>query len=151
MLIMIITSHTHKIIQIYSCLLKLSRKQDTILNIGDFSTKNPTYVHVKNPLRALYKSYLLFTIHFKVCIIELFWLVNFGNIFQSERSLHILSEMIQVFSSGGTCTLLLSFLGVHPNFWGCNVPSNFSFGGTKKKPRKVMHHAVFCKYYGFEQ
>jgi hypothetical protein len=24
----------------------------------------------------------------------------------------------QVFSSGGTCTLLPSFLGVHPNFWG---------------------------------
>ena len=37
---MIITSHTHKIIQIYLCLLKLSHKQDTILNIGDFSTKN---------------------------------------------------------------------------------------------------------------
>jgi hypothetical protein len=29
-----------KIIQIYPCLLKLSRKQDKILNIGDFSTKN---------------------------------------------------------------------------------------------------------------
>ena len=38
----------------------------------------------------------------------------------------------QVFSSGGTCTLLPSFLGVHPNFWGCNVSSNSSFGGTKK-------------------
>ena len=38
----------------------------------------------------------------------------------------------QVFSSGGTCTLLPSFLGVHPNFWGCNVPSNSSFGGTKE-------------------
>ena len=37
---MIITSHMQKIIQIYPCLLKLSRKQDTILNIGDFSTKN---------------------------------------------------------------------------------------------------------------
>jgi hypothetical protein len=37
---MIITSHIHKIIQIYPCLLKLLRKQDTILNIGDFSTKN---------------------------------------------------------------------------------------------------------------
>ena len=32
--------------------------------------------------------------YFKVRIIELFWLVNFGNIIQSERSLHILSEMI---------------------------------------------------------
>ena len=51
-------------------------------------------MHVENPLRALYKNYLLFTIHFKVCIIELFWLVNFANIIQSERSLHILSEMI---------------------------------------------------------
>ena len=29
-----------KIIQIYPCLLKLLHKQDTILNIGDFSTKN---------------------------------------------------------------------------------------------------------------
>jgi hypothetical protein len=27
------------IIQIYSCLLKLSRKQDTILKIGDFSNQ----------------------------------------------------------------------------------------------------------------
>ena len=45
-------------------------------------------------MRALYKNYLLFTIHVKVRIIELFWLVNFGNIIQSERSLHILSEMI---------------------------------------------------------
>jgi hypothetical protein len=34
---MIITNNMHKIIQIYACLLKLSRKQDTILNIGDFS------------------------------------------------------------------------------------------------------------------
>ena len=38
----------------------------------------------------------------------------------------------QVFSSGGTCTLLPSFLEVHLNFWGFNVPSNSSFGGTKK-------------------
>ena len=29
-----------KIIQIYLCLLKLSRKQDTIFKIGDFSNKN---------------------------------------------------------------------------------------------------------------
>ena len=36
------------------------------------------------------------------------------------------------FSSGGTCTLLPSFLGVHPNFGRCNVPSNSSFRGTKK-------------------
>ena len=27
---------------------------------------------------------------------------------------------------------LPSFLGVHQHFWGCNVPSNSSFGGTKK-------------------
>jgi hypothetical protein len=38
----------------------------------------------------------------------------------------------QVFSSAGTCTLLPSFLGVHANFWGCNVLSNSSIGGTKK-------------------
>ena len=36
---MIITSHMQKNIQIYSCLLKLSRKQDTILKIGDFSNQ----------------------------------------------------------------------------------------------------------------
>jgi hypothetical protein len=36
----ILTSHMQKIIQIYPCLLKLLRKQDTILKIGDFSTKN---------------------------------------------------------------------------------------------------------------
>ena len=51
-------------------------------------------MHVKNPLRALYRNYLFFIIHFKVRIIELFWLVNFCNIIQSERSLYILSEMI---------------------------------------------------------
>ena len=37
---MIITSHMQTIIQIYPCLLKLFCKQDTILNIGDFSTEN---------------------------------------------------------------------------------------------------------------
>ena len=31
------------IIQIHPCLLKLSRKQDTILKIGDFSTKNEDF------------------------------------------------------------------------------------------------------------
>jgi hypothetical protein len=36
---MITTGHMHNIIQIYPCLLKLSRKQDTILNIGDFQPK----------------------------------------------------------------------------------------------------------------
>jgi hypothetical protein len=34
-----ILSDIQKIIQIYSCLLKLSCKQDTILKIGDFSNK----------------------------------------------------------------------------------------------------------------
>jgi hypothetical protein len=37
---MIITSHMQNIIKIYPFLLKLSRKQDTIFNIGDFFTKN---------------------------------------------------------------------------------------------------------------
>jgi hypothetical protein len=36
---MIITSHMQKNIQIYLCVLKLSRKQDTILKIGGISTK----------------------------------------------------------------------------------------------------------------
>ena len=44
---MIITSNMQKIIQIYPCLLKLSRKQDTILNIGDFSKK--TKISPQNP------------------------------------------------------------------------------------------------------
>jgi hypothetical protein len=39
-----------KIIQIYPCLLKLSRKQDTILNIGDFSTKHICFFKVKQQL-----------------------------------------------------------------------------------------------------
>jgi hypothetical protein len=38
--IVIIASHMQQIIQIYPCLLKLSRKQDTILKIGDCSTEN---------------------------------------------------------------------------------------------------------------
>jgi hypothetical protein len=45
---MIITSHMQIIFQIYPCLLKLSRKQDTILNIGDFSSKNKDF-----PLKPL--------------------------------------------------------------------------------------------------
>ena len=36
---MIITSHMQKIIQIYPCLQKLLRKQDTIPKIGDFQPK----------------------------------------------------------------------------------------------------------------
>jgi hypothetical protein len=37
---MIITNHMQKNIQIYPCLQKLSRKQDTILKIGGFSPQN---------------------------------------------------------------------------------------------------------------
>jgi hypothetical protein len=37
---MIITSNMQNIIKIYPYLLKLSRKQDTILKICDFLTKN---------------------------------------------------------------------------------------------------------------
>jgi hypothetical protein len=56
----------------------------------------------------------------------------------------------QVFSSGGTCTLLPSLLGVHPNFWGCNVPSNSSFGGYKENELHFSHFTcpVFV-YVGF--
>jgi hypothetical protein len=43
------------------------------------------------------------------------------------------------------------YLGVHPNFWECNVPSNSSFGGTKKIncifSTQGRVHAVFYKYY----
>jgi hypothetical protein len=50
----------------------------------------------------------------------LFWLVNFGNIFQSERSLHILSEMIWFIDR--PIVLARYFLGVHVpfyyHFWG---------------------------------
>ena len=41
---MIITSHMQNIIQIYPCLLKLSHCLDTILKIGDFSTKNSDFL-----------------------------------------------------------------------------------------------------------
>ena len=40
---MIITSHMQKIIQIYPCLLKLSRKQDTILKIVIFQPKTKIF------------------------------------------------------------------------------------------------------------
>jgi hypothetical protein len=55
------TSQMQKIIQIYPCLLKLSHKQDTILTIGDFSTKNYDFppkpllqiVPCKNPSKIM--------------------------------------------------------------------------------------------------
>jgi hypothetical protein len=56
----------------------------------------------------------------------------------------------QVFSSGGTCTLLPSLLGVHPNFWGCNVPSNSSFGGYKENELHFSHFTCpVVVYVGF--
>ena len=68
----------------------------------------------------------------------------------SIYTLYIPAVCPQVFSSGGTCTLLPSFLGVHPNFWGCNVPSNSSFGGTKKMncifSTQGRAPCCFCKY-----
>ena len=63
----------------------------------------------------------------------------------------IRSACPQVFSSGGTCTLLPSFLGVHQNFGGAMYPLTLHLGVQRKwtafSPRKVVHHAVFCKYY----
>jgi hypothetical protein len=41
-------SFWQEIIQIYPCLLKLSRKQDTILKIGDFQPK--TKIFPQNPV-----------------------------------------------------------------------------------------------------
>ena len=45
----------------------------------------------------------------------------------------------------------LHFWGYIQIFGGAMYPSNSSFGGTRKltafSPRKVVHHAVFCKYY----
>jgi hypothetical protein len=42
-------------------------------------------------------------------------------------------------------------LGVHPHFLGCNVPSNSSFGGTKKIncifSTQGRAPCCFCKYY----
>ena len=66
------------------------------------------------------------------------------------------------FHLGGTCTLLPSFLGVHVpfylHFWGyiqifggAMYPLTLHLGVQRKwtafSPRKVMHHAFFCKYY----
>jgi hypothetical protein len=49
---MISASHMQNIIQIYPCLLKLSLKQDTILKIGNFSTKN--YYFPPKPLLQIF-------------------------------------------------------------------------------------------------
>ena len=53
----------------------------------------------------------------------------------------------QVFSSGGTCTLLPTFLGVHPNFWGCNA--NSSFGGTLTLGRIFVRNPPFFSPYWY--
>jgi hypothetical protein len=54
------------------------------------------------------------------------------------------------FHLGGTCTLLPSFLGVQI-FGGAMYPLTLHLGVQRKltafSPRKVMHHAFFCKYY----
>jgi hypothetical protein len=51
---MIITSQMQKIIQIYPCLLKLLRKQDTILKIGDFPPKSLLQIFpCKNPPKKM--------------------------------------------------------------------------------------------------
>ena len=76
-------------------------------------------------------------IHEAYGIIELYAIYKVLNFFciynATSRYIDSLYQYAhRFFSSGGTCTLLPSFLGVHPNFWGCNVPSNSSFGGTKK-------------------
>jgi hypothetical protein len=55
---MIITSHMQKLIQIYPCLLKLLRKQDTILNIGDFSNQK-----VRFPPKTPFFKYFHVGIH----------------------------------------------------------------------------------------
>jgi hypothetical protein len=45
--------------------------------------------------------------------------------------------------SGGTCTLLPSFLGVQSLTLHLGVQRKL----TAFSPHKVVHHAVFCKYY----
>ena len=77
---MIITSHMQKIIQIYPCLLKLSRKQDTILKIGDFSTKNKDFppksllqiLPCKNPSKIMIiTSHMQKIIQIHPCLLKL--------------------------------------------------------------------------------
>jgi hypothetical protein len=71
---MIITSHMQNIIQIYPCLLKLSRKQDTILKISDFSTKKP-FLQIfpcKNPSKIMIiTSHMQNIIQIYPCLLKL--------------------------------------------------------------------------------
>ena len=77
--IMIITSHMQKIIQIYPCLLKLSRKQDTILKICDFSTKNKDFppkpllqiFPCKNPSKIMIITSHMQNIQIYPCLLKL--------------------------------------------------------------------------------
>ena len=51
----------------------------------------------------------------------------------------------------GTCTLFLHFWGYILIFGGAMYPVTLHLGVQRKltafSPRKVVHHAVFCKYY----
>ena len=68
------------IIQIYPCLLKLSHKQDTILKIGDFSTKNEDFppkpllqiLPCKNPSKIMIiTSHMQKIIQIHPCLLKL--------------------------------------------------------------------------------
>jgi hypothetical protein len=76
------------IIQIYPCLLKLSRKQDTILNIGDFSTKN--YLHFLSA-RTLYYYGNIQTMYYRnkdLAYIDLIWYLVFNATFSNISLYH---------------------------------------------------------------
>ena len=77
--IMIITSHMQKIIQIYPCLLKLSRKQESVTTDG-------RYYYILSPLsRRDNKKYLKFQT--KVTIYVLLFLYNFNLLCTRYQSL----------------------------------------------------------------
>ena len=98
----------------------------------------------------MYRSYIVISRSLSVIINKS--LIVYCHLTYIMSDLNKSLSMPTGFSSGGTCTLLPSFLGVHPNFWGAMYPLSLHFGVQRKltafSPRKVVHHAVFCKYYG---
>ena len=67
-----------------------------------------------------------------MCYVPLFWTRYYIIFFFLWLSVIHYCSMPTGFFIWGYMYPLPSFLGVHQHFWGCNVPSNSSFGGTKK-------------------
>jgi hypothetical protein len=77
------------IIQIYPCLLKLSRKQDTILNIGDFPTTS-----VNMDRFECFACGLLLSLSWMGSYMEIFEARVLGEIYIYIRGLHSVQSVI---------------------------------------------------------